>query len=187
MYDAHRAIRPTHMTPFGYLGLIWIGIYHRKNELRVRTVAKRHVRSSMFTASFYSGFMCRTTVIFQITKDGSLVLNPLASWNCFTCRNLFQNGANDKSEWLTCETAFCKKKFKVLYSSDHPILIQFRQLVVNIVIKELQMVFLTSTVVNSNGNMKSWNSKLSVKSWCFDRVFHIAVANADIISLKCHL
>ena len=58
---------------------------------------------------FYSGFMCQTTVIFGITKDGSLVLNTLASWNCFTCRNLFQNGANDMSECLTCETTFCKK------------------------------------------------------------------------------
>ena len=58
---------------------------------------------------FYYGFMCQTTVIFGITKDGSLVLNPLASWNCFTCRNLFRNGVNDMSECLTCETAFCKK------------------------------------------------------------------------------
>ena len=58
---------------------------------------------------FYSGFMCQTTVIFGITKDGSLVWNTLASWNCFTCRNLFQNGANDMSECLTCATAFCKK------------------------------------------------------------------------------
>ena len=58
---------------------------------------------------FYSGFMCQTTVIFGITEDGSLVLNTLASWNCFTCRNLFQNGANDMSECLTFETAFCKK------------------------------------------------------------------------------
>ena len=47
-------------------------------DLRVRTVAKRHMRSSMFTAS-YSGFMCQTTVIFGITKDGSHVLNILAS------------------------------------------------------------------------------------------------------------
>ena len=58
---------------------------------------------------FYSGFMCQTTVIFGITKDWSLVLNTLASWNCFTSRNLFQNGANDMSECLTFETAFCKK------------------------------------------------------------------------------
>ena len=28
---------------------------------------------------FYSGFMCQTTVIFGIMKDGSLVLNTLAS------------------------------------------------------------------------------------------------------------
>ena len=28
---------------------------------------------------FYSGFRCQTTVIFGITKDGSLVLNTLAS------------------------------------------------------------------------------------------------------------
>ena len=28
---------------------------------------------------FYSGFMCQTTVIFGIAKDGNLVLNPLAS------------------------------------------------------------------------------------------------------------
>ena len=58
---------------------------------------------------FYSGFMCQTIVIFGITKDESLVLNTLASWNCFTCRNLFQNGGNHMSECLTCETAFCKK------------------------------------------------------------------------------
>ena len=58
---------------------------------------------------FYSGFMCQINVIFGITKDGSLVLTTSASWNCFTCRNLFQNGANDMSECLTCETSFCKK------------------------------------------------------------------------------
>ena len=28
---------------------------------------------------FYSGFMCQTTLIFGITKDGSLVLTTLAS------------------------------------------------------------------------------------------------------------
>ena len=69
---------------------------------------------------FYSGFMCQTTVIFGITKDGSLVLNTLASWNCFTWRNLFKNGANDMSECLTFETAFCKKaqNFVQFGSSD---------------------------------------------------------------------
>ena len=74
-----------------------------------------------------------------------------------------------------------------MYSSDHPILIKFRQLVLNIVIKESHMVFLTSTVINSNGIMKELERKITMKSWCFDRVFHIAVANADIGSVKCHL
>ena len=89
-------------------------------------------------------------------------------------------------ECLTFETAFCEK-LKILCSSDHPILINFRQLVVNIVIKELQMVFLTSTVINSNGNMKELERKIKCEKLIFDRVFDIAVANADIGSLKCHL
>ena len=65
-------------------------------------------------------------------------------------------------ECLTFETAFVKKA-QILYSSDHPILIKFRQLVVNIVIKELQRVFFTSTVINSNGNLKELERKMSVK------------------------
>ena len=34
--------------------------------------------------------------------------------------NRFQNGANNMSEWLTCETAFCKKaqNFVQFGSSD---------------------------------------------------------------------
>ena len=75
------------------------------------------------------------------------------------------------------------KKFKILYSSDHPILIKFRELVVNIVIKELQMVFLTFTVINSNGNMKELERKIKCEKLMFDRVFHITVASADIGSL----
>ena len=66
------------------------------------------------------------------------------------------------SECLTFETAFWKK-LKILYSSDHPISIKFRQLVGNIVIKELQMVFLTSTVINSNGIMKELELKRKIK------------------------
>ena len=70
------------------------------------------------------------------------------------------------SECLTFETAFCKK-LKILYSLDHLILIKFRQLVVNIVIKELQMVFLTSTVINSNGNMKKLECKIKREKLMF--------------------
>ena len=118
---------------------------------------------------FYSGFMCQTTVIFGLTKDGSLVLNTLASWNCFTCRNLFQNGANDMLECLTCMHVkrLFVKRLKIFYSLDHPILIKFRHLVVNIIIKELQIVFLTSTVINSNGNMKELERKIKCEKLIF--------------------
>ena len=70
------------------------------------------------------------------------------------------------SECLTFERLFVKK-LEILYSSDHPILIKFRQLVVNIVIKELQMVFLTSTVINSNGNMKELERKIKCEKLMF--------------------
>ena len=59
------------------------------------------------------------------------------------------------------------KKLKILYSSNHPISIKFRQLVVNIVIKELQMVVLTSTVINSNGNMKELERKIKCEKLMF--------------------
>ena len=54
-----------------------------------------------------------------------------------------------------------------MYSSDHPISIKFRQLVVSIVIKELQMVFLTSTVINSNGIMKELERKIKCEKLMF--------------------
>ena len=72
------------------------------------------------------------------------------------------------SECLTCETAFqVVKKLKILYSSDHPILIKFRQLVVNIIIKESQTVFLTSTIINNNGTMKELERKIKCEKLMF--------------------
>ena len=62
---------------------------------------------------------------------------------------------------------FFVKNLKILYNSDHLILIKIYQLVVNIVIKELQMVFLTSTVINSNGNMKELERKIKCEKLMF--------------------
>ena len=59
------------------------------------------------------------------------------------------------------------KKLKILYILDHPILIKFRQLVVNIVNKELQMVFLTSTVINSIENTKELEHKIKCEKLMF--------------------
>ena len=92
------------MIYYPYSVYFWLKYAFKGTNGRQKTYEIFHVY-----CIFYSGFMCQTTVIFGITKDASLLLNPLASWNCFTRRNLLQNGANDMSEWLTCETAFCKK------------------------------------------------------------------------------
>ena len=77
-----------------------------------------------------------------------------------------QNGYDVKQHFVKKKKEK-KRKLKILYSSDHPILIKFRQLVVNIVITELQMVFLTSTVINSNGNMKDLERKIKCEKFMF--------------------
>ena len=82
----------------------WIKYFFKGTNCRQKTSEIFHVY-----CIFFSGFMCHTTVIFGIKKDGSLVFNTFAKPNCFTFRNLSKNGANDMSECLTCETAFCKK------------------------------------------------------------------------------
>ena len=64
-------------------------------------------------------------------------------------------------------SSFLLKQLKISYSSDHPILIKFRQLTVNIVIKELQMVFLASTIIISNGNMKELEHKIKSEKLMF--------------------
>ena len=58
---------------------------------------------------------------------------------------------------------FCQKA-QILLSSDHSILLEFRQLVVNIIVKELQMVFWTSTVSKSYENMAKLDRKFRVKT-----------------------
>ena len=52
-----------------------------RNEIRVKGTNGRQKTYEIFHvySIFYSGFMCQTTVNFGITKDGSLVLNTLAS------------------------------------------------------------------------------------------------------------
>ena len=44
-------------------------------------------------------------------------------------------------------------ELQILCSANHPILFKFPQVVVNIVVKELEIVFWTSAVNNNNGDM----------------------------------
>ena len=48
--------------------------------------------------NFKLGYMCRVTVIFGTLKDGSLLINILASNICFSYRNIFQNGIDPLSK-----------------------------------------------------------------------------------------
>ena len=77
-----------------------------------------------------------------------------AAYHCFIYKFFFK--------WRECQ-----KKLKIMYSSYHLILIKFCQLVVNIVFKELYMVFLTSTVINSNRNMKELERKINCEKLMF--------------------
>ena len=65
-------------------------------HLRVRAVFHKIVRVCHVNCNFKIGFTCRITVIIVTLKDGSLLINTLASNICFSYRNMFQNGALSK-------------------------------------------------------------------------------------------
>ena len=63
-------------------------------HLRVRAFFHKTVRVCHVYCNFKIGFTCRITVIFGTLKDGSLLINTLASNICFSYRNMFQNGVD---------------------------------------------------------------------------------------------
>ena len=66
--------------------------------LRVRAVFHKTVRVYHVYCNFKIGFTCRITIIFGTLKDGSLLINTLASNICFSYRNMFQNGVDALSK-----------------------------------------------------------------------------------------
>ena len=46
----------------------------------------------------YTGYICRITVNFGTMKDGNRLINSFASSNCFSNRNIFQNGVHALSK-----------------------------------------------------------------------------------------
>ena len=48
--------------------------------------------------NFKLGFTCQITIIFGTLKDGSLLINTLASNICFSYRSMFQNGVDALSK-----------------------------------------------------------------------------------------
>ena len=78
-------------------------------SLRVRAVFHKNVRVCHVYCNFKLRFTCRITVIFWTLKDGSLLINTLASNICFSYRNLFQNGVDALSKIVD---AFLSKNSK---------------------------------------------------------------------------
>ena len=62
--------------------------------LRVWAFFHKTVRVCHVYCNFKIGFTCRITVIFGTLKDGSLLINTLASNIFFSYRNIFQNGVD---------------------------------------------------------------------------------------------
>ena len=77
--------------------------------LRVRAFFHKTVRVCHVYCNFKIGFTCWITVIFGTLKDGSLLINTLASNICFSYRNMFQNGVDALSKIID---AFLSKRSK---------------------------------------------------------------------------
>ena len=78
--------------------------------LRVRAVFHKTVWVCHVYCNFKIGFTCQITVIFGTLKDGSLLINTLASNICFSYRNMFQNGVDALSKIVD---AFLSKSSKL--------------------------------------------------------------------------
>ena len=82
-----------------------IVFYH----LRVRAFFHKTVRGCHVYCNFKIGFTCRINVNFGTLKNGSLLINTLASNICFSYRNMFQNGVDAVSKIVD---AFLSKSSK---------------------------------------------------------------------------
>ena len=67
---------------------------------------RRLSESLILIGSAMSGYKCRTTVIFETLKDGSLEINSLALNNCFSYRKIFQNDVNALSNMVKKKKTF---------------------------------------------------------------------------------
>ena len=80
-----------------------------RTSLRVRAFFHKTVRGCHVNCNFKIGFTCRINVNFGTLKDGSLLINTLASNICFSYRNMFQNGVDALSKIVD---AFLSKSSK---------------------------------------------------------------------------
>ena len=90
--------------------LLFVVFYVKTScALRVWAFFHKTVRVCHIYCNFNIGFTWRITVIFGTLKDGSLLINTLASNICFGYRNMFQNGVDALSKIVD---AFLSKSSK---------------------------------------------------------------------------
>ena len=116
----HFSIKGTETTP---------NLSNIKKEKNCRSALRRLtgffilVGSAMFAATY--GYTCRNTIIFGTLKDSILKVNSLPTVNnCFSCRNVLQNGVNALSKMVFKSSIFCQK-LNILYILDHAIWFKF--------------------------------------------------------------
>merc|ERR1712240_255136 len=73
------------------------------------------IGSAMLSATFNLVTRVRLPLIFGTLKDGSLQINTLALNNCFSYRNIFQNGVNALSKMVLKKPGFCQKTQNFVY------------------------------------------------------------------------
>ena len=104
LFEIHTLLHLDNFYHRGYRGLN-IEVSSETILLRVRAVFHKTVRICHVYCNFKIGF----TVIFGTLKDGSLLINTLASNICFSYRNMFQNGVDALSKIVD---AFLSKSSK---------------------------------------------------------------------------
>ena len=92
-----------------YFDCTYKGMSLFTSPLRVRAFFHKTVRVCHVYCNFKIGFTCWITVIFGTLKEGSLLINTLASNICFSYRNMFQNGVDALSKIVD---AFLSKSSK---------------------------------------------------------------------------
>ena len=70
----------------------------------------------MFTTTLNLGYTCRIDINFGTQKDRNLFINILASSNCLSYRNIFQNGIDAKSKTVDAFLSKSSKSIMQIFS-----------------------------------------------------------------------
>ena len=155
------------------------------DSLGILTECFIQVGSAMFGATINRAINlvtpCRTIKIFWKLKDCSLKINSSSLNNCFSSRNVLQNGVNVlsktvKNRLLMKNSKFCTFQIKRFGSNSGSILSNY---VSNNVWRDLRL----SVPVITKVARKSFKGKFNAKNWFFKRAFHVTITDPDIGSL----